>query len=845
MRFGSLYRRSFSSTQLLLWRQLQQHGYMLIACCIALLVIGIRQLGGLQGLELKTFDSRVRYYATNVELPEVIVVGITEEDIRHHKHWPLSDNTVAELLEHLQSYQPAAIGLDVYRDIEHPPGRERLLKQLKADNVYGVYDIGLEDPTLNNPPPQGMDPNRTGFADFVVDADGVIRRNFLFAAVESDRFYSLGLRLSLHILQQRYGPDVLKKSLDELAIVGKPFPRLEPNTGGYQSEDTGGYQVMFQYRSKNEAIRQVSLTDVLNDEVDPDGFKDKVILVGTVAPSIKDIFFTSLKNTQAESDATTPGVILHAHAVSQILSVVEGEYPLIWTWTQWQEILWIGLWCLMGGLLVWHVQRFVLLTLVSAIALTSVVGIGWLIFFYGGWIPVVPAALGFVTVVSSTIAYQVFYRTFYDPLTSLPNRFSILKRLQRYLNQRNSVEPMVALLLIDLDLFKSVNESLGVDVADRLLQIVAERIVNQLPKAVVGRIGGDKFAVILPSVANDQEALGMADHLQKHLMNSIHIDGQPVSTTISIGIAPHRKGQGYRSHELLQDAHRALGKAKNQGRDRHEVFNEDMRVRSVSQFQLEMELRQAGKNEQFQLYYQPIIDLASGEIAGFEALIRWQHPKRGTVPPTDFINIAEDTGIILPMGDWILDEACRQIRQWQQLFPKVDPLFIGVNLSSRQFVQQDLATTIASIVQHHQIDPRGLKLELTESVAMEDVDSAICQLLKLKNKGLHISLDDFGTGYSSLSYLHRLPIDSLKIDKSFVDRMETISENADIVGTIVSLGHRLRLDIIAEGVETMAQARLLKLLECRYAQGFFFAKPLPREGAAQLLLKNKRWRIEE
>ncbi len=843
MRFGSSYRSSLRYAQLLLWRQLQQYGYVLIALGVALAVIGIRQLGWLEGLELKLFDSQVQYHAADVGLSEVIVVGITEADIRHYNQWPLSDNTVAELLDRLQRYQPAAIGLDIYRDIEHPPGRDRLVEQLAAENVYVVYDVGL-DPAHDSLAPEEVPSERQGFADFVADADGVVRRNFMFAAIKPNDFYSFSLRLSLHVLRERDGADVFDKSWDGLTIANTFLPRLVPNTGGYQQADTTGYQVMLQYRANNDAIQQVTLRDVLNNEVNPDWFKHKVVLVGTVASSVNDLFSTPL-NTETKADVKTPGVLVHAHAVSQILSVAQGDYGLIWSWTQWQEILWIGSWCLMGGALVWYVQRFILLMLGSAIALATLIATGWGLFFYGGWIPVIPAASGFAIVVSSTIAYQVFYRTFYDSLTSLPNRLSSLRRLQQCLDQRNEPAPLVALLLVDLDLFQSVNESLGATVADQLLKIVAERLVRHTPTALVARIGGDQFAVILPAVDHTQAAVATTAHLQKYLMDSIHISGRSVSTTISIGIALHQKGRGYSAHELLQDAHRALAKAKNLGRDRHKVFNENMRIDSVSQFRLEMELRNAEEDQQFQLYYQPVIDLTSGEIAGFEALIRWHHPERGTVPPNDFIGIAEDTGMILSMGDWILNEACRQIRQWQQRFPKVNPLFIGVNLSSRQFVQQDLATTIETIMQQQQIDPRGLKLELTESVAMEDVDAAIQQLLRLKSKGLQISLDDFGTGYSSLSYLHRLPIDSLKIDKSFVDRMEIIREHADIVGTIVSLGHRLQLDIIAEGVETMAQAYLLKQLQCQYAQGYFFARPLPKDQAVQLLAQNKRWQIED
>ncbi|MEM6252340.1 MAG: EAL domain-containing protein [Cyanobacteria bacterium P01_D01_bin.156] len=809
---------------------------------MALLIISIRQVGGFQGLELKTFDRQVRHHAISEKAADVVVVGITEADIRYYNNWPLSDATVAALLAQLQTYQPAAIGLDIYRDIEHPPGRDELLQQLAVENVYGVYDVGI-DPDRNSPAPVEMPLERVGFADFVADADGIIRRHFMFASLEPNEFYALSLRLSLHVLRDRYGPDVFQPSASGINIAGKLFPTLSADMGGYHDEDMGGYQVMLQYRARKEVIRQVSLRDVLDGNVQPDWFRNKVVLVGTVAPSVKDTFFTPF-NTARRSAPVTPGVVIHAQAVDQILSVVKGEYSLIWSWSQWQEKGWIIAWCLAGGVLTWHIQRLFDLIVVSAIAMLALMSIGWGLFFLGGWIPITPPAIGFALAVSFTIAYQVFYRTFYDPLTCLPNRFSSLKRLQHHLNQQSLRQPMVALLLIDLDLFKAVNESLGAKVADQLLQIIAGRILYHMPEASVARVGGDQFTAILPSITHTQEAITLTKRVRNGLSETIQINDQSVRATISIGIALHSKGQGYSAHALLQDAHRALGKAKKKGRDCHEVFNENMRTHSVSQFQLEMELRYAGEGKQFQLYYQPVIDLNTGEIAGFEALIRWQHPERGLVPPNDFIGLAEDTGLILAMGEWILNEACYQVKQWQQMFPKGQPLFVGINLSSRQFVQRDLATTIADVVQKYQLDPRGLKLELTESVAMENVESAIQQLSQLKKAGLHISLDDFGTGYSSLSYLHRLPIDCLKIDKSFVDHMETNNENEDIVGTIVALAHRLKLDIVAEGVETIEQAFLLKGLQCHYAQGYFFSKPVPMEQATQLLADHKRWSID-
>ncbi|MBT9313528.1 EAL domain-containing protein [Leptothoe kymatousa TAU-MAC 1615] len=828
-----------------LWRQLQRYGYVLIAVGIALLIIGLRQLGGLQGAELKAFDRQVRHHTSKDGLSEVVVVGITETDIRSYNRWPLSDGTVAELLAKLQTYDPKVIGLDIYRDIEHPPGQGRLQRQLAKENVYGVYDLGIGvDPDSSSPAPIGMTPDRTGFADFVADTDGVVRRNFMFASVKPDDFYSLGLRVSLHVLRDRYGPNIFDPKGTGLNIAGQLFPTLDANTGGYQNEDMAGYQVLLQYKTQNDGIRQVSLRNVLDDQVDPAWFKDKVVLIGTVAPSIKDIFFTPFTRNSS-SVGMTPGVVIHAHVVNQILSIVEKKYSLIWTWNQWQEKCWILLWCLIGGGLAWHIQSLVRLLLTSAIAMLTLTAIGWGLFALDGWIPTIPPALGFSLVASATIAYQVFYRTFYDSLTSLPNRFSSIKQLQHHLDQQNDSKAMVALLLIDLGRFKAVNESLGEKVADRLLQIVAERIVYHLPKASVARVGSDQFIAILPSIHHPQTATDITEHLRSNLMDSISINGNPVKTTISIGIAFHPKGKNYPAHALLQDAYHALGKAKNKGRNSQAIFQEDMRTHSVSQFQLEMDLRDAGEDQQFQLYYQPILDLNIGKIAGFEALIRWQHPNRGLVPPIEFIEIAEDTGMILAMGEWILKEACSQVQQWQQQFPQQPPLFIGVNLSSRQFLQPNLATTIANIVHHYRLDPRGLKLELTESVAMNDVDSAIQQLTYLKDEGLHISLDDFGTGYSSLSYLHRLPIDSLKIDKSFVDRMETNQENENIVGTIVTLAQRLNLDIVAEGVETIDQARLLKGLQCQYAQGYYFSKPVPRNQATKLLSQNKIWQIDD
>ncbi|MFG6097893.1 CHASE2 domain-containing protein [Leptothoe sp. ISB3NOV94-8A] len=365
----------------------------------ALIIIILKFLGVFVPLELYFYDTVTRLSVQKAQpLENIIVVGITEADIRDYNQWPLNDNTVAELLERLQSYKPTVIGLDLVRDIEHPPGQERLARQLAINNVYGIYDVGLV-PTRTISAPEGMNPSRTGFADFVADTDGVIRRNFMFASIKPDEFYALGLQLSLHFLREHYGSNIFHKSSEGLTIADTFFPTLAPNTGGYQNnEDMTGYQVMLQYQIKNEAIRQVSLTDVLENNVDSAWFENKVVLIGTVAPSIKDTLLTSL-NTQSGSFSRTPGVILHAHAVTQILSSVLDKKPLIRTTPESLEISLVFICSIFGSFILRNfIQKQrdgVFLILGGTCLIVSIYSVA-LIYFYL-WIPVVPSALAWAT----------------------------------------------------------------------------------------------------------------------------------------------------------------------------------------------------------------------------------------------------------------------------------------------------------------------------------------------------------------------------------------------------------------------------------------------------------------
>ena len=431
---------------------------------------------------------------------------------------------------------------------------------------------------------------------------------------------------------------------------------------------------------------------------------------------------------------------------------------------------------------------------------------------------------------------RLLHDALHDALTGLPNRALFMDHLQLAVGraQRRDNEAF-AVLFLDLDRFKIINDSLGHLIGDQLLVGIARRLESCLrPGDTVARLGGDEFTVLLEDIKDETEAISIAERLQKELSQPFNLGGREVFTSVSTGIAP--SSTGYENpEEILRDADTAMYRAKSLGRARHEVFDKTMHAFAVNLLQLETDLRGALDRGEFFIQYQPIVALETFMIRGFEALVRWKHPTRGLVSPIDFVPVAEETGLILPIGQWVLKESCRQMRQWQTRFPSDPPLFVSVNLSSKQFTQPDLIQEVARTLQETQLDPRSLKLEITESAVMENVENATEMLRQLRALGVQLSIDDFGTGYSSLSYLHRFPIDTLKIDRSFVTRMVGNTENIEIVRTIVMLAQNLGMDVVAEGVETNEQLVLLRELECENGQGYFFSKPTDVEVAEQVI----------
>jgi EAL domain-containing protein (putative c-di-GMP-specific phosphodiesterase class I) len=349
-------------------------------------------------------------------------------------------------------------------------------------------------------------------------------------------------------------------------------------------------------------------------------------------------------------------------------------------------------------------------------------------------------------------------------------------------------------------------------------------------------LGGDEFAILLDGLEDWTIATSVAERVQNELLKPFSLNGHEVYTTASIGIRLSADGRDD-AENMLRDADTAMYRAKDNGKARHELFHSTMHTRAVALLKLETDLRRAIEREEFCVHYQPIISLENEVLVGFEALARWNHPERGLVPPDEFIPLAEETGLITEIGAWVLRESCSQLRKWQTALGR-EALTMSVNLSGKQLTQTDLIQQIQTILQETDLNPTWLRLEITESVVMENAELATNTLLQLRKLGVHLSIDDFGTGYSSLSYLHRFPVNTLKIDRSFIGRMAKGDENSEIVRTICTLANNLGMEVVAEGVETREQLELLRSLHCEYGQGYLFSKPVDAQAATVLALEN-------
>jgi len=429
---------------------------------------------------------------------------------------------------------------------------------------------------------------------------------------------------------------------------------------------------------------------------------------------------------------------------------------------------------------------------------------------------------------------------FYDTLTDLPNRALFLDRLEHALSRADRTHHAVGVMFLDLDNFKVVNDSLGHDVGDLLLSTVAERLRASLRVGdTVARFGGDEFTVLLEDLDGTDEAVLTAERIVEAVRAPVSLEGAEVVPSFSIGIVLGVAGRD-RPEELLRNADLAMYRAKVNGKARFEVFDQSMNADAMERLEIESELRRALERQELRIHYQPIVSFDTGQIRAVEALARWQHPRRGLVSPLQFIPIAEETGLIVPLGRWVLAEACRQIKQWQAAHTEAEQLMMSVNLSGRQLQNPGFVDEVRQILAEFKLEPSCLQLEITETTVMKDTGVAVKALQELKRIGVKLAIDDFGTGYSSLSYLRQFPVDTLKIDRSFVDGLGREAHDTELVRSVIAMAKSLSLAVTSEGIETTEQLKQLLELGCDRGQGFYFARPLPPEAFSTDLWRDCR-----
>lgn len=843
---------------------LRMHPLLSVNLGVLFLLVVLRGLGTFESWELTIFDRAIRRHSPDTIDPRLAIVAVTEADLRRYQ-WPLSDEMLASIMTALRPHSPRVIGLDLYRDLPVGVGYQELQARLAAENTIVIRNL-----TTPTPPPPNVPSNRIGFNDILLDRDGVIRRNLLFANdADGEPIFSFALRLTLKYLQREgIDPQNDPRYPEGVRLGETTLIPLSATAGGYHHIDNSGYQILLDYRAPRQGFRQISVSDLLDGNFDPQWLRDRIVMIGSVAPSLRDVFITPFSEIATDSQyIKMPGVVVHGQMVQQLLAVALGEQSPWRVVPNWLEFLWGVLWISAATGLTWRIRRPLPLLAGLVGVLGGLVVTESLLFTASVWMPGAWVRAGVLLGATATLGYRLLDEVLHDRLTGLPNRALLSNQLVWWRRCHRRDGRQLGAIVLDLHRFRAVNDCLGYATGDRLLVEVTERLRTCLkPQDGLARIGADEFAIFLDGVP-DLHAVGItARQVRRKLRRPFVLEnGQPIFLTSSIGIAV---GTADSSRDPIEEASTAMHRAKALQLSSPEAFDPDFQTQAVERFRLELDLRESMTHSQvyatpvehphthykenstlphsqlgdrFRVHYQPLVCLASGRITGFEALVRWQHPQRGIVSPAEFIPVAEETGAIVALGAWVLGQACAQMQAWQHQFQDLSRGIVSVNLSPRQLQAPHLVDHLQEILTLTQLDPQCLKLEITESTMMEEVDVTLAVLHHLKSLNVKLGIDDFGTGYSSLSYLNRFPIDTLKIDRSFVQRLDTTPQDRAIVKTIIELTHTLGLDAIAEGIENTAQLASLRDLNCDIGQGYWFAKPLPAEAATQLLTRQPQW----
>jgi diguanylate cyclase (GGDEF)-like protein len=818
----------------------------------------------------------------------VVLIDIDDASLKELGRFPWPRKQYTQLLNQLSAAEPSVVVLDVLMPESSPEDAQMAAAMEKVGQVVLAQGWDLTNTPLRPTPELSKSAIAIGHIFNREDSDGLTRQ----------------------VVPQLEGVPLLSITASQVYSLVKEPVKLPPMNRPLLVNWPGGVLQAPQY----------SFVSVLQGKVPASAFKGKIVMVGVTAAGLDPL------NTPFDGHPPASGIHLHATVLNNLLQQNFLKTP---------DTKWLLVSLLLSGPILCftlnrHRARHQLIAVISLCGGWVIVSV--LLLRVGYWMPVAsPVALFCLTAASLSvqdrlrmkaqlqhIEQQQQQRQLYDSLTGLPNRTLFMERLEVALERTYQFENyLFAVLFVDLDRFKVVNDSLGHTVGDKLLVAIAHRLCTLMrPRDTVARLGGDEFTILLEEIQQLGDATRVAESIHEALASPFYLDGNEVFASASIGIALSRRAgepengmgewEGRRipllapsslpspntqhgqedpalnpEWDLLRDADIALSQAKIMGKGRYAVFHTTLHTRAIALLQLETDLRLAIgalskegfefsvlssplqdensklktqnlkllPNSEFRVYYQPIVSLSTGKITAFEALVRWQHPKRGLVSPLEFIPVAEETGLMAQLDWWVLREACCQMRAWQERFVhgnepstfNYEQLTIGVNLSGMQFAQSDMVQQIDRIVRDTGLETSSLKLEITETCLLEDADAITAMLEQLRGLGVKVGIDDFGTGYSSLGRLHCLPIDTLKIDRSFISGMGDEENRWEIVQTIMKLAHNLGMDVVAEGIETAEQMLQLKRLQCEYGQGYFFSKPVDAQAAEALLAAQPQW----